>query len=493
MSEQEQETKTLKKQNRRLRTWLVILLIAGILGGWTLGSFVPFPFTTRLKQSMGGGSTAEEKFSTVLDIMTNQWFFADTIEDEETRLVDQALTGMTTNEEDPHTAYMSKEEIDAFNQSINRNFVGIGVTFTTSPEGTFIVTSVFPGGPAEEAGVQVGDIIHAVDGEVVDGLDSTELKDLVQGEEGTDVTIDFLRDGKTVTLTITRAEVSQTATWKILDNDGEQVGYLHLMQFGNSSAEEVANALADFQDAGVSKLIIDLRSDGGGYLEALKGVLSLFLPEGTVFLQEEDSDGNVTKMTTTGGMVEGLGPIVILVNENTASAAEAFTLAMDEGRDDVTVAGTKTYGKGTVQVTTYFSDGSALHYTNAKWMSPSGVWVNNEGITPEVEVELPEVLNETFTDMEDTESYSLDSVSDKTALAQKMLAFLGYEVDRTDGYFDPSTEEALNSFAQDLELTADGILDKEKYDALFSEVIYLFSTDLSKDTQMVKALEILHG
>ena len=484
-----------KKQNKnRGSGWLALLVVlaAAVMLGWCVGSIAPIRLFDRLREDLNVSATGSsaDKYDQVFNIMTKDWFFAGDIDNVAARLEDQALSGMTTNTEDPHTEYMTKQEITDFTQMINRNLVGIGVEFRTLDSGIHIIMRVLPDSPAEKAGVEVNDIIHAVDGKVVDGLSSKEIQDLVRGEEGTQVTIDFLRDGKTVTLTMKRAEVSSTTSWRIRE-DG--IVYLQILQFGNSTATEVKDALDHFQQSGASRILIDLRDNGGGYLEALQGVVDCFLAKDQVFLVREYSDGTKQEMKTDGGQYEGLGPIVLLVNGNTASAAEAFTLAMKEGRKDVTIVGTTTYGKGTVQVTKYFDDGSAIKYTNSKWMSPSGVWVNNKGIAPDEEVELPDILTSTYAEFAADENYAPDSVSDRVATMEKCLEYLGYAVDRTDGYFDDAAKEALLQFASDHQLESDGTLNQTMYNALLTNVVSMWLSDETRDTQLMKGIELLNG
>lgn len=481
------------KRNRwlhRVRLGLCLALVFTL--GMAVGGVLHIPLFSRAQELLNLTAKGDnaQKYQEVMQIMSEDWFFAADIPNVRQRLLDQALIGMTTNTEDAHTAYMTEEEIQTFTQSINRNFVGIGVQYRSTDDGLHIITAIMPDSPAEKAGVQVGDIIHAVDGKVVDALNAQEIRALVQGEEGTTVTIDFLRDGKTVTLKLKRAEVSSTVESGVVD---DAVGYLHILQFGNTTAAEVRKALETFQAQGVHKLLIDLRDDGGGYLEALQGVVDCFLDKDRVFLIRAYSDGSSTKMKTTGAQIEGIGPIVLLVNGNTASAAEAFTLAMKEGREDVTIVGTTTYGKGTVQVTKYFDDGSAVKYTNSKWTSSQGVWINGTGITPDIEVQLADVLNMPYTVLKEDESYAYDSVGSPVAEMQQFLQFLGYEVDRSDGYFDSSTRDALALFAVDCKLETKDVLNKTAMDALIAEVIRRWSTDAALDTQKIKGIEVLHG
>ena len=471
----------LKKANKRLKIILFVLLCACICLSAVLVKSTFFRASTI--------SSTEDKIEEALNVMGNNWYFGKDIENLDERLLNQALTGITTNSEDPHTYYMTKEEVESFVQSINRNFVGIGVQFIAT-DGINMIQRVFKGSPAEKAGVLAGDIIHAVDGTVVDNMSSTNIANLVKGEQGTTVHIDFIRDGETVSLDIVRDQISSTVYGEVKDG----IGYLEILQFGESTADEVKLYLEDFIEQNIQNLIIDLRNDGGGYLTALQSVGGLFLDSGSVALIEEYASGKSETLTVNGSKLwNDDGSIVILVNGNTASAAEAFTLAMKEQHSNVTIVGTTTYGKGTVQITDQFKDGSAIKYTTSKWLSSQGVWVNGEGIEPDTTIELPDILNVSIVELSEDESYSYDSVSDKVSIAQKALDYLNYGVDRTDGYFSQATEEAIKTFQKDHSLEETGILNKTTYESLVSTVTLDWSTSDANDTQLKYAEELING
>ena len=478
-----------KNKNKTLKKVAVISVMVAILVGWFGGSILPYGFATSLRNAIFRSSTmnSEKKISETLDIMENDWYFGKDIDDLDTRLTDQALTGITENDEDKHTEYMSKEEMESFTQSINRNYVGIGVQYITT-DNTAIVEKVFKDTPAEKAGVKAGDIIHSVDGVDVTGFTSSEIKEAVQGEEGTKVVIGLIRDGKNISLEITRGAVSSTAYGEMLEND---IAYLELYQFGTSTPDEVKSYLDDFTSA--KSLIIDLRDNSGGYLDSVEGVASCFLDKGTTVMSQEFSNGEIKVTSTSSDKYTDIQNIVILVNENTASAAEVLTLALKQQRNDVTIVGTTTYGKGTVQVSKQFDDGSAIKYTTSKWLSPDGTWVNEVGITPDEEVKLDDVFYEQFTNLEDDESYTVDNVDESIQDAQKCLNYLGYTVDRTDGYFSSKTGEELKKYKEEHNLTSDEILNQETYNALRSSVLLDWNTTTTHDTQLAKAKEILNG
>ena len=195
------DLKTMKKENRRLMRIIYILaILCGLLIGlaWSMRGRRPVT------------NTADTKLSEILRIMSKEWYFAKDIEDPEGRLMDQALIGMTTNAEDPHTVYMTEEETTSFTQSINRNFVGIGVQYFSTGDGIHMVERVFKGSPAEKAGVQPGDMIHIVDGTVVDDLTSDDITSMVRGEPDTSVEIVFIRGDELVTLVIPRQAINVT-------------------------------------------------------------------------------------------------------------------------------------------------------------------------------------------------------------------------------------------------------------------------------------------
>lgn len=429
-----------------------------------------------------------DKFSEILNIMSNKWYFAKEDKDIVKHTMDKAYYGMTDEGEiDPHTTYMSSEEIESFTKAINMNFVGIGVQFFNADD-FVIVKKVFKHSPAEESGVLAGDIFNTVDGQSVSGKTNDEIAAMVKGKANTKVSIEFLRQGEPITIDIVRAEISATTYGEMVSDN---IGYIELYQFGNSTSNEVYDYLTSMSEQGLTKLIIDLRDNGGGYLDALQHILNYFLPPKTIIMRQEHANGSIELSETTKGEFTNIKDIVILVNGNTASASEVMTMALKEQRQNVTIVGTKTFGKGTVQVTESFSDGSALKYTTSKWMSPSGVWVNKVGIEPDVEVKLPKAISTPYGSMEEGMSFDYDSVSIFASSAQSALEFLGYQVDRTDGYLSAKTKEAIKTFQTDHSIEATGILDKLTYEAIYSAISKEWAMNNKRDPQYQKALELL--
>ncbi len=470
-----------KKQRRNILTALALILF------FSFGFFTHALFVEPESQVQ----QAEDDFTrlkAVYEVLVEDWYFGKDLNDLDQQLINEAIVGMVESTGDIHTAYMTSEEVEYFTQSIDRGFVGIGVSYFDS-NGTYVVENVFIDSPAENAGVQSGDIISKVDGIDVNTIDSDTLVDMVRGVEGTIVEIEFIRGDEIVDLDITRGPINNTAFGEMIDDN---TAYLEVYQFGTTTALEVSQYLEVFKSAGATDILIDLRNNGGGYLTSLEDMGSLFLPEGDVLIQQNTRDNQVLVSKSEGNVIIDFEHIVILVNENTASAAEVFTAAIQENRES-TVVGVTTYGKGTVQQQYPFSDGSALKYTVAEWLTPNGNHINEVGITPDVIIEQHPIMSRTFTALEDNETYTYDQVHTSVQDAQLSLDFLGYDLDRLDGYFDQSTENAILDFQASVGLEETGQIDKELLSQLVSEVVRVWHTDNDlKDTQKIEGLKLLN-
>lgn len=473
-----------QKRNRIVQVGVLIISILLSVGfGYSLRSafidktVVPVVQTSKLN-----------RVEAIFDVLTQEWYFGRDQVDLETQLIEDAIKGMIDGTGDIHTSYMNAEEVTAFTEAINRNFVGIGVSYFDN-NGTFIIERVFIGSPAEKAGVLPGDIIKTVDGVSTQGLTSDDLVDRVRGEENTVVTIDFQRGEEVVTLEITRGVIKNTAFGKMIDED---TAYLEIYQFGEDTGSEVEQYMQLFKEKNAKDIIIDLRDNGGGYLTALEDIGSMFVPKDGILIQQEIYSGEKLVSKSRGNILIDFEEIILLVNENSASASEVLTAAIKENID-ATIVGVTTYGKGTVQQQHAFSDGSALKYTVAEWLTPNGNHINGVGINPDVVVDLHPVMHEIFTLLTEDEAYGIDTVDESVQDAQLALDFLGYNVDRTDGYFSSKTLSALEAYIRDYKLEDEPIINKVLLDKLRSEVVRIWNVEKSeKDVQLKKALELIN-
>ena len=471
------------KKRRRVYT-LVLALVLSFGLGFTVKTALT-PVSPVVSVSEG---TEFDRLKAVYQVLINDWYFGKDLNDLDQQLINSAILGMVEATGDPHTAYMTADEVKAFTEAIDRGFVGIGVSYFDS-NGSYIVDRVFMDSPAAKAGVQPGDIIYKVDGVDVTGIGSDVLVDMVRGEEDTVVGIDFIRGNETVHLDITRGPINNTAYGEMVDKD---TAYLEISQFGSSTAEEVKTYLETFKTAQAQNIIIDVRNDGGGYLTALEDIGSLLVPKDEILIQQDTRDGERIVSKSKGNVVLSFDKIVVLVNENTASAAEVLTAALKEDMS-ATVVGVKTYGKGTVQQQQPFSDGASLKYTVAQWLTPSGETIHKIGITPDVVVEQHPIMTRGFTQLKDDEAYTLDQVHTSIQDVQIALDFLGYTVDRQDGYYSQKTFEALTQYQSEKGLTQDGLVTKSLLESLASEVVRVWHQERdTKDLQRIEALKIVN-
>lgn len=433
------------------------------------------------------------KFQAIYDILATKWYFGKDLENVSGDLVENAINGMIDLNGDIHTEYLSKEDYASFEQSLNANFVGIGVQYYNI-DGYNIVDRVLPNSPAQRAGVMAGDIFYSVNGQSVIGTDQDTLSDMVRGENDTVVEIGFKRGEAIISLNITRGPVSASAYGTIIDVEGfdYNVGYLEISSFSLQTGDEVEYYLEEMAKDNVTKLIIDVRDNGGGYLSTLNQIASYFLDKESIVIREEFRDERVVDTYSSGQVFENIEEIVILVNQYSASASEVLTAALKENLD-IEVVGVTTYGKGTVQVTYPFEDGSALKYTTAQWLTPLGNQIHGVGIDPTIEIRLHDVFYQDIPTFEDDKpSVRVNEVHEGVSYVQQALDFLGYNIERFDGYYDEITYNALIEYQQDLQMRKDGIINASLVSSLSSSIIreWNLNKDLH-DVQYQMALEII--
>ncbi len=453
----------------------VLMLVGGGIIGFLLGSSrVYYP------------DTISDKMTEIKYYLDKVWIFAEDYEDLDETLNDKALYGMTSFADDPYTTYMSQDELEQFSTSINMDYVGIGVQYTSYND-VPTITRVFKGSPAEAAGLEEGDIFLTIDGKSVEGMSTDDIRNLVIGDEGTPVKFTILRGADEKEITVIRDAID-SSVYAFTEND---YVYLDLMSFGETTSRETMRYLDEYTD--YSKIIIDLRENTGGYQTSVQEIAGLFLGKNMVVMDQIYSDGTQsTFKTISDRYYDNFKTIVILTSENTASAAEVLTICLKEQHPNTYTVGTTTFGKGIVQ-STYMIDGgnSALKITTSKWLSPNGVWIHKKGIVPDYEVFLDDALYATYQTMSDGQTFAYDSVGPQVGSMQLILRYLGYTTDRTDGYFDQVTQDSLKAYQKDMGLEETGVLDELTYNSLISTMLHEYSSNRDHDPQLAKAREIL--
>lgn len=302
--------------------------------------------------------------------------------DEDT-LADGAASGMVDATGDEWSYYLSADEVAAYEESMANAYVGVGITITEDAEaGGMRVEEVVSGGPAEEAGIRVGDLLLAVEGEDVLPLGIDGTRDLVRGEEGTRVNMHFSRNGAEYDVSVERRSIeTPVVTGELLDGS---IGYVKIDNFDERSAAETIAFVKDLIGQGAEALLFDVRFNPGGYADELVKVLDYLLPEGDLF-RSVDYAGREEVDTSDASCVEL--PMAVLVNEDSYSAAEFFAAALQE-YEWATIVGSQTYGKGNFQTAFYLSDGSMVNLSIGKYYTPGGKSLSETGVTPDVVVDL---------------------------------------------------------------------------------------------------------
>ena len=319
------------------------------------------------------------KLTEIQDKMQN-FYYSDNVDPE--ALKDAMYKGYVSAYGDPYTTYYTADEYTQLMSSYKGAIGGIGVRVSYEKGTGLKVSSVEENSPAAQAGIQAGDVITAIDGNDITNLDENPVDNL-RGEEGSEVNVTYSRNGESNTVKLTRIQLTTTtAAGTMLE--GTTIGYIAVTHFEDPTSEQFANAVKDLESKGMTGLIIDLRDNTGGLVASSVKILDTLMPEG-VYGTQVFKDGSKVELTGTNADAVNV-PVVLLVNENTASSAEIMTAAMkDLGK--AKIVGTKTFGKGITQKIEKLSDGSGLVYTDAELRSPNGTIWHGTGITPDVVVE----------------------------------------------------------------------------------------------------------
>ena len=382
-----------RNQKRKGRMSGVIGFILGIMTSFVL-VYVGFAFAFNngnvlslfLKRNSKLDYKKIEEKTSVLQNIIDRYFLFD---EDMTKVEDGIYAGMMNGLGDPYTVYYTKEEYKALNEDTEGKYSGIGAVVSQNPNTKIItIVKIFDNSPANDAGLRVGDIIDKIDGEEVAGTDMDILvKTKIRGEEGTSFKMTVLRgdDRKEVELDLTRRSIEvETVAGKMLDNN---IGYIAVSQFDAVTSEQFKSNIESLQSQGMTKLIVDLRGNPGGLLDQVVDMLDYILPDGLV-LYTEDKYGKREEYYSDGSHELKI-PMVVLVNENSASASEVFTATFRDFEWG-TVVGKTTFGKGIVQNVLPLGDGTAVKITTQHYYPPSGYDLHKVGIKPDLEVDLNE-------------------------------------------------------------------------------------------------------
>lgn len=325
-----------------------------------------------------------EKIDTLMQVI-DYYYLYDYDEDE---MIDAIYKAVMDSLGDPYSIYYTEEEYNSFLESSSGSYCGIGVVVQQNMQ-TGIVTAVRPyqNCPGYEAGIRPGDLILAVDGTEITGMDLNAAVALIRGEEGTSVTITLQRDEEKFDVEVTRRHIDvETVTYRMLDDN---IGYIQVDEFDEVTAKQFSEALDTLIDQGMEALVIDIRNNPGGLLNVVVDMLDEILPEG-VIVSVKDKNGKTEEYRSDAETKLDV-PLAVLVNGNSASASEIFAGAVkDYGVG--TIVGTTTFGKGIVQTIFSLNDGTGMKLTIEDYYTPSGNSIHKIGVSPDVEIDLPDEL-----------------------------------------------------------------------------------------------------
>ncbi|MDD7113032.1 MAG: S41 family peptidase [Lachnospiraceae bacterium] len=390
-SASEEETMTEKRKPHKWRKRLgkllmvFVILMVGFVGG------VLFLI------SGSGGSSGINNLSVlkkmiVLENCVEHYYLEDVDEDD---LEAGVYRGFMSGLSDPYSTYYTKEEYEQLSETDSGEYTGIGVTVMKDTNtGYVVIEEVQKDAPAYQAGLLKGDILMEVDGTDTATITLQETVNLIKKGENKEVVLNINRDGDNFEVTVEKSSVEiESVTWEMKEGN---IGYISVSQFIENTDEKFIEAVDELEEQGMNSLIIDLRDNGGGLLDTCINMVSRIIPENKLIVYTEDKNGKKTEYNSNSDKELKI-PIVVLVNENSASASEIMTGCLKDYKA-ATIVGSTTYGKGIVQNIIQLSDGSAIKLTVSKYYTPNGNYIHKVGIEPDITVEMS---NEEWTESRD--------------------------------------------------------------------------------------------
>lgn len=381
-----------KKNREKVYKIIMLIVIVALVTFIFTTAFMYNKFSTTLGKKYNVTDTnvkMNAKINTVKRILDRDYLG----EIQEQKLIDGAVKGYVDGIGDEYTEYFTKEEMDEFKQETEGNYVGIGIYMTKNTrDNTIVIIAPIKGSPAESAGIKTGDIIKKVDDVEYSGDDYEEISSYIKGKSGTKVKLEIERDKEILNFEIERKKIElYPVESEILENN---IGYINLTSFDENSSKKFKENYDKLIKQNIKSLIIDLRNNGGGIVDEALKIADYALDKDKKIITTVDKKGKETEEKSKKEKVVDI-PIVVLVNQNTASASEILAVALKEN-DRAKVVGTRTYGKGVIQELLTLPDGSGIKITIEEYYTPKHNKLNKEGVTPDEEVELPKNLDNLY-------------------------------------------------------------------------------------------------
>lgn len=405
------------------------------------------------------------------NVLKENWYYFTSPKE----VIGAATDALTNSNEknDVYSEYIPPSDSREYFESMESSYVGFGIQYLML-NGYPLLSKVYNNSPAAKANLKIGDTLVEVDGKSLHNLKTADIQKIVQGEVGEQRKAVILRGNKKINVTVTLANIDSSVSYRLID----KTGYINLDEFSQTSPTEMKKALEYFKAKKVKKVIIDLRDNPGGYLDALEEIADLFLSKDKIVIGTKDKKGTIQNYKTVDDTVYK-NDYVILTNDNTASAAEALTACLNENLN-IKIYGEKTFGKGIMQGYFEYKDKGYLKYTNAEWLTPKGNAINKKGIKPTNPLAKSTLFQVSELVYDNSKDIAIDSVSSNLISYQKALKALGYNVDRIDGYYSVKTSQAITKFKKDTDLSSEKALSR-KVQAKILERIFVEKAQQKND------------
>lgn len=370
---------------------VIIIMIIAIMFGFLLGNIVNFVVFDNEKSN----DELDELVTTYNNIIDN--YYEDVNKEE---LIDAGIQGMINYLDDPYATYFSGDDSDDFNKELAGNYEGIGVEVMLR-DNVFSISKVFDNSPASKVGLEVSDILIKVNDNDISGKSLTDVVNLISGDNNKNkVKLTIVRNNEEKEFELSKDKIDvPVVSSKIYEKNSKKIGYIKIDLFSLNSYKQFNAALKSLEKKNIDGLVIDVRDNPGGYLSQVKDILCLFLNKKQVLYQLQTKD-KVEKVYGTKKNVERNYPVSVIINDESASAAEILASAFKESYNSH-VIGINSYGKGTVQSASDLNSGDTIKYTVQKWLTPKGNWVNDKGVVPTDRVETVLQDDEILTDDND--------------------------------------------------------------------------------------------
>ncbi len=357
---------------------VIIIMIIAIMFGFLLGNIVNFVV---FSDNSSSDKELDELVTTYDNIINN--YYEDVDKEE---LIDAGIQGMINYLDDPYATYFSGEASEDFNQELAGNYEGIGVEVMLN-NGVVSVSRVFDNTPASKAGVKVGDVVIKVNDTDITGKSLTEVVSMISGENsGNKSKLTVTRNGEELSFELAKGTIEvPVVNSEIYENNGKKIGYIKIDLFSSKVYKQFNSALKNLEKNNIQGLVIDVRDNPGGYLSGVKSILCLFLDKRQVLYQLQTKN-KTEKIYGTKKSIERDYPVSVIINDESASAAEILASAFKESYGS-RIVGINSYGKGTVQSASDLNSGDTIKYTVQKWLTPDSNYINDKGVVPTDRVE----------------------------------------------------------------------------------------------------------